>query len=183
LAQIGTKMRLGERLGAVRDRYFVVQAPAYEFVPPLPCWYFTYLRDVPEPRFEMHVLPQRRVVFTHRTNDNLVAVFVGWPIDEFPDVRGDVEGSFMGVLDLAPGLGERLRAGSRVERFFGSADLPNYLRKPYGSGWALVRDAGCHKDPFGAMGVCDALRDSELVADAAHAALSAEQPLDSALAE
>ena len=34
-----------------------VKAPAYEVVPTLACWYFTYFRDVPEPQFEMHVWP------------------------------------------------------------------------------------------------------------------------------
>jgi flavin-dependent dehydrogenase len=160
-----------------------VTAPAYETVPTLVCWYFTYFRDVAEPGFEMHVLRQRRTIFAHPTNDGLMAVFVGWPIDEFPLVRRDVEASFMAALDLAPGLGERCRAGRRAERFYGSADLPNYLRTPFGAGWALVGDAGCHKDPFQARGMCDALRDAELLAKAAHVGLSGERPLEAALAD
>jgi flavin-dependent dehydrogenase len=160
-----------------------VQAPAYEAVPTLACWYFTYFRDVPEPIFEMHLLPQRRVVFVHPTNDDLLAVFVGWPIDEFAAVRSDLEASFLSTLDLAPGLGERIRAGRRAERFFGSGDLPNYLRTPCGPGWALVGDAGCHKDPFMALGVCDALRDAELLATAAIDGLAGNCPLDTALAD
>ncbi len=32
-----------------------------------------------------------------------------------------------------------------------------------GSGWALVGDAGVHKDLFLALGVCDALRGAELL--------------------
>src|SRR3712207_9569636 len=38
-------------------------------------------------------------------------------------------------------------------------DLPNFFRKPHGSGWALVGDAGYHKDPYGAQGISDAFRD------------------------
>jgi hypothetical protein len=39
-------------------------------------------------------------------------------------------------------LGERVRSRARAERFRGTPDLPNFLRKPYGPGWALVGDAG-----------------------------------------
>jgi flavin-dependent dehydrogenase len=160
-----------------------VQTTAYETVPTLVCWYFTYFREVPEPGFEMHVLEQRRTIFAHPTNDGLLAVFVGWPIDEFPLVRRDLESSFMAAINLAPGLGERIRAGRRTERFYGSGDLPNYLRTPFGPGWALVGDAGCHKDPYQARGVCDALRDAELLAEAAHAGLAGDRPLTQTLAD
>ena len=72
----------------------------------------------------------------------------------------------MRVLELVPPLAERVRIGSREERFYGTGDVPNFFRKPYGPGWALVGDAGCHKDPFTALGICDAFRDAELLANA-----------------
>src|SRR5215831_16230688 len=160
----------------------MVGAPAYETAPTLMCWYFTYFSDVRNAAFEMHVLPERRVIFTHPTNDDLLSIFVGWPANEFASVRSDIERSFLEALDLAPGLGERARSGRRVERFYGTADLPNFLRQPYGPGWALVGDAGCHKDPLQARGIHDALLDAELLAEAAHAGLSGDQPLASSLA-
>jgi flavin-dependent dehydrogenase len=161
----------------------LVAAPAREATPPLMCWYFTYFSDVPEAGFEMHLLPQRRVIFTHQTNDNLLAVFVGWPVDEFSSVRSDIERSFLEALDLAPGLGERIRSGTRAERLYGTADLPNYVRKPHGAGWALVGDAACHKDPLQARGIHDALLGAELLADTAQAGLAGTQPLEAALGE
>jgi flavin-dependent dehydrogenase len=160
-----------------------VRAPSYETVPTLMCWYFTYYRDVPDPHTEMYVLPRRRAIFAFGTNDNLLAVFVGWPIDEFAAVRSQLEASFTATLDLAPGLGERVRVGRPVERLYGTGDLPNFLRRPFGPGWALVGDAGCHKDPFLAFGICDALRDAELLAEAADDGLSGNRPLEAALAE
>ena len=78
----------------------------------------------------------------------------------------------MSVLDRVPNLAERVRSGRREERFRGAIDLPNFLRKPYGPGWALVGDAGCHKDPVRALGICDALRDAELLAASLSAAIS-----------
>ena len=44
--------------------------------------------------------------------------------------------------------------------------MPNFFRKPYGPGWALVGDAGYNKDPITAQGISDAFRDAELCADA-----------------
>ena len=160
-----------------------VGAREYETVPTLMCWYFSYYRDVPDPHTEMYVLRQHRAIFAFGTNENLLAVFVGWPIDEFASVRTHLEASFIAALDLAPGLGERMRVGRRVDRFFGSGDLPNFLRRPFGPGWALVGDAGCHKDPFLAFGIADALRDAELLAKAAHDGISGMRPIEAALAD
>jgi len=39
--------------------------------------------------------------------------------------------------------------------------VPNYLRIPFGPGWALVGDAGYNKDPITAQGISDAFRDAE----------------------
>jgi 2-polyprenyl-6-methoxyphenol hydroxylase-like FAD-dependent oxidoreductase len=95
-----------------------------------------------------------------------------------------MEGYFMSSLDAtAPDLAERARNGKREERFYGTADLPNFFRKPYGPGWALVGDAGYHKDPITARGISDAFRDAELLADAIDASLSAGVPMQEALAE
>ncbi len=166
----------------LRSRVARVVRPAeYEAVPTLACWYFSYWSGVPDAIFEMHVLPQRRAVFTHRTNDDLIAIFVGWPIAEFSSVRANVESEFHAVIDLTGGLGERVRSARRVERFYGTGDVPNFIRTPFGPGWALVGDAGFHQDPFAALGVAHALRDAELLANAAHRGFVNEAPMHAAL--
>ena len=99
------------------------------------------------------------------TNDGQTMVIVYWPVAAFHEVRADIEGHFLAALDLAPSLAERVRAGTRGERFRGTADLPNFYRRPHGPGWALVGDAGYHKDPITAQGITDAFRDAELLAD------------------
>jgi hypothetical protein len=93
-----------------------------------------------------------------------------------------VAASFMGVLAQIPVLHEKIRSGRQAERFYGAADLPNFFRKPYGPGWALVGDAGYHKDPYMALGICDALRDAELLASAIEEGLSGRRALVDALA-
>jgi 2-polyprenyl-6-methoxyphenol hydroxylase-like FAD-dependent oxidoreductase len=161
-----------------------VNAPEYNEVPPILCYYFSYWQNVESEDFEMYVrAEQRRIVFSFKTEDDLFAVFVGFPTDEFSRVRGDIEGEFMRAVDAIPGFGERIRAGRRAERFYGASDLPNFYRKPYGSGWALVGDAGLHKDPILALGICDALRDVEFLADAIANGLSGRAGLAAALAE
>ena len=79
----------------------------YEHVPTLACWYFTYFSDVPAYGLEIY-RKQRRAIFVHPTNDDLTAVFVGSPIEEFPTIRSDPERSFMDTLALAPELFERV---------------------------------------------------------------------------
>jgi 2-polyprenyl-6-methoxyphenol hydroxylase-like FAD-dependent oxidoreductase len=76
-----------------------------------------------------------------------------------------------------------VRSGKRSEHFYGTADLPFFFRKAYGPGWALVGDAGHHKDPITAQGISDAFRDAELLAEAIDAGYSGRRPLDAALAD
>jgi 2-polyprenyl-6-methoxyphenol hydroxylase-like FAD-dependent oxidoreductase len=160
-----------------------VQAPAYNQVPPLLCYYFSYWNGVQAEQFELYVRPDdRRVILAFETEDDLFAIFIGFPVDEFPAFRSDIEAAFMRTLDSIPGFGDRVRAGRREERFYGASDLPNFYRKPFGPGWALVGDAGMHKDPYLALGICDGLRDAELLATAIGTASGGERPMEDALA-
>jgi flavin-dependent dehydrogenase len=159
-----------------------VGARAYEDVPSLTVWYFSYWSGVPGDGLELYQRG-RRIIFGFPTNDGLYAVFVGWPTAELGSIRRDPERALMGVVDLAPELSARVRGGRREERMLGATQLPNFLRQPGGLGWALVGDAGCHKDPYSALGVCDALRDAELLADALADVLSGRRPEAEALSE
>ncbi|HWO10450.1 MAG TPA: NAD(P)/FAD-dependent oxidoreductase [Polyangiaceae bacterium] len=159
-----------------------VSAPEYHTAPPLTCYYFSYWRDVPHAPFETYRLG-RRVIFAHSTNDDLFAVFAGWPVREHAELRSDLDGAFWRTLELAPDFAARVRSGRRVEPLYGAINLPNFFRKPYGPGWALVGDAGYHKDPYLAHGVSDALRDAEILSLAVHRGLSGAQPMQEALAE
>jgi flavin-dependent dehydrogenase len=161
-----------------------VSAPVYNEVPALLCYYFSYWADAATEAFELYVrAAEQRVIFSFKTEDDLFAIFVGAPMSEFERFRRDVEGEFMKTLDIVPDFAGRVRAGRRAERFYGCSDLPNFYRKPYGSGWALIGDAGLHKDPYLALGICDGLRDVELLATAIHAGLGGERTLSDALAD
>jgi len=159
-----------------------VGATEYEQVASLTCWYFTYWADVVGDSLEIYDR-HGRAIFAFPTNDDQFALFVAWPITELDVVRADIERQFLAAIHGVPALDERIRAGRRVDRFYGATDLRNFLRKPYGSGWALVGDAGCHKDPYLALGVGDAFRDAELLANAIDDGLSGRRGLDEALAD
>jgi 2-polyprenyl-6-methoxyphenol hydroxylase-like FAD-dependent oxidoreductase len=160
-----------------------VKAQTYQETPPLLCYYFSYWSGVQSEPFELYVNTSRqRVIFSFKTEDDLMAVFIGFPMAEMPLVRTDLERHMLAALDEARDLGHRVRAGRREERFYGATDLPNFYRTPCGPGWALVGDAGLHKDPYLALGICDALRDAELLADAIGSGLGGAQPMDDALA-
>jgi 2-polyprenyl-6-methoxyphenol hydroxylase-like FAD-dependent oxidoreductase len=126
---------------------------------------------------------ERRMIGAWPTNDGLVPTYVAGPAHEFHAFRSDVEGNLLASLDLVGDLGERVRAGSRAERIYGTANTANYFRAPHGPGWALVGDAGLAMDPVTGQGISDALRDAELLSDAIAAGLHGEARLDAALSE
>jgi 2-polyprenyl-6-methoxyphenol hydroxylase-like FAD-dependent oxidoreductase len=65
----------------------------------------------------------------------------------------------------------------------GTADVPNFFRKPWGPGWALVGDAGYMKDPTTGLGIADAFRDAALLAHALDETMSGRARAEDALAE
>jgi flavin-dependent dehydrogenase len=159
-----------------------VEAPTYNEHPSLTCAYYGYWSGVEMEGVELYARPGRTIIAAP-TNDGQVFTIVYWPNGEFHRVRSDIEGNFFSALELAPELAERIRRGTRTERFRGTGTLPNFYRRPHGDGWALVGDAGYHKDPITALGMTDAFRDAELLADAVDAGLSGRQPLEQALAD
>ena len=129
--------------------------------------YYAYWSNLPSIGFDTFIRAEhRRGWAAIPTHDDLTVVPFGWPVEEFHANRGDIEGNFLQMVELAPGFAERVRGATRESKFIGSAELPGYFRKPYGPGWALVGDAGYHKNPITAMGINDAFRDAELVARA-----------------
>ncbi len=149
---------------------------------PLAVAYYTYWDGVPTDGGELHSGPHR-AVGVWPTNDGLVMTFVAAPIAEFGAFRANPEGELLRALDGTGELGQRVRAGRRVEKVYGSADLPNRIRGPFGPGWALAGDAGLVMDPVTGQGIGNAFRDADLLADAVEDGLGGRRPLETALAE
>jgi flavin-dependent dehydrogenase len=144
--------------------------------------YYTYWSGVPIEDIEFY-FQEGWAIVAMPTNDGLTNLVVTRKNEKFHEFRADIEGHFWKTLAFAPGLDERIRNGKREERFVGAADLANFFRKPYGAGWALVGDAGYHKDPATGQGMTDAFRDAELLADAIDQGFSGRRPLTEALAD
>lgn len=159
-----------------------VRPPAYDERPALSVTYYAYWSGVPTDGVEIYVRDGASFGVIP-TNDGLTTIVLGWPNRRFHEVRTDLEASFLGTIgDFAPEVAERLAAGSRETKFVGTADLPGFYRRPYGPGWALVGDAGYHKDPCTAQGISDAFRDATLLAEAIDAGFSGREDLDRAMA-
>jgi flavin-dependent dehydrogenase len=160
-----------------------VNAPKYKEVPPLLCWYYTYWAGVQDIGFAGATRGDRKLLFIP-TNDGLTCILIGWPSADFARVRANLESEYLEALQfLSPQIAERVRGSTPAEPYRGMADLPNFFRKPYGAGWALVGDAGYHRDPVAAHGISDAVRDAGILAEELQAGLSGDKPLERALAD
>jgi 2-polyprenyl-6-methoxyphenol hydroxylase-like FAD-dependent oxidoreductase len=157
-----------------------VGADSYRERPPLLAGYYTYWSDLPMAgRFETFIRPHRGFAAVP-THDGLTLVIAGWPYSEFEANKKDVEGNYLRTLGLVPAFQERIRAATRQARFAGTP-VPNFFRKPYGPGWALVGDAGYTKDPITAQGITDGFHDAERCAHALHEVFSGARPFDEAM--
>ena len=75
-----------------------------------------------------------------------------------------------------------MREGRREEKWYGTAGVPGYFRKPYGRGWALVGDASYNRDPITAQGISDAFIDAEALVEALSTGLPGNGVYDDRLA-
>src|SRR5687768_6373379 len=128
-----------------------VRAPEYDRQPVAACAYYTYFSGIRQDDIELYV--REHVAFGGApTNGGLHLVMVNWPSRDFPAIRNDVDGHVWRALEAAPDFLARVREGRREEKWFGTAGVPGYFRKPYGKGWTLVGDASYNRDPITAQG-------------------------------
>lgn len=157
-----------------------VRPDRYDEKPILLAAYYSYWSGLPmNGRFENYIRDMRGFAVAP-THDNLTMIIVGWPYAEFATCKKDIEGNVLKTIALAPAFADRLRGAKRETRFVGAA-VPNYFRKPYGPGWALVGDAGYNRDFITGQGMMDAFLDAELCAAALDKVLSGKQPFDPAM--
>ena len=159
-----------------------VQAPEYNTKPSLSFAYYAYWSGYSPRTCEIH-FGEENGMLSFPTNDGLQCVAVGGPGEEFHEFRKDIEGNFAKVVEGFPTVAEKMRDAKREERFIGTNDQPNFFRKPYGPGWALVGDAGYHRDFVTGLGIADAFRDVEYLTTAIDEGFSGKRPLDEAMAD
>lgn len=136
--------------------------------------YYAYVEGLEQRGFEFHVASQGYAgVFP--THDGQSCVWISRPTRWLEPVRvagGQRTGALLaGLADVAPTLADRFREARVASPVRGCVALPCFVRDASGPGWALVGDAGYHRDPISGHGITDAFRDAELLADAVHGAL------------
>ncbi len=151
-----------------------VQASSYNEVSALFAWYYAYFPGVPlddPPSAMAERLASYPAVgadygasFVFPTDSNLTLVGFGVQRDAFDRFRHEYRKHFMEGISLVPGVAMRLGNSRPEGSIVGTGDLPNFFRTPIGSGWALVGDAGSHKDPHTVQGMGDATRSAVVLA-------------------
>jgi flavin-dependent dehydrogenase len=141
-------------------------------------WY-AYVGGLPWRGFEYHV-GRSGFAGVFPTHGGEACVWVCGPAAAVAAAPRD----FAGVLDrVSPTLAARVRAGHLASRVRGSVRLPNHIRRAAGPGWALVGDAGYHRDPISGHGITDAFRDAELLAEHIDDPTEYERRRDAAIGE
>jgi 2-polyprenyl-6-methoxyphenol hydroxylase-like FAD-dependent oxidoreductase len=185
VAGVSVRDRHG-RTGQIRARYVVgadglrssiarfVDAPTTESHDSDTGLFYGYVESEVWEGYELHLAPSAFAgIFP--THHGQGCVWLSRPLHLLSGLRAagaDRGTALLAELDhLAPGLAQRCRTGPLVGPVRGTGRLPNQLRRPHGPGWALVGDAGYHRDPITGHGITDAFRDADLLARALHEAL------------
>jgi flavin-dependent dehydrogenase len=164
----GAHSRVADAVGASR----------YHHKPMLAVAYYSYWSGFPVDSAGWAARPGRGAG-AFPTNDGLTMLLAAWPAAESQAMKKDLEGNYLQVIQSV--FGGRLDGARREERIVGSG-AANHFRTPYGSGWALVGDAGYLKDPITAQGITDAFHDAELCTTALDEAFTGRRSYTQAMA-
>ncbi len=159
------KARMVVGADGVRSRVArAVRAPALDARAADGAAHYTYVDGLDGDAFEIHAA-DRGFAGVFRTHDGQANVWMSVPADRALRGSEPREEAWLDLLtEIAPALAERVRAAEIVAPVRGEIGLPNHVLQPAGPGWALVGDAGYHRDPITGHGITDAFRDAELLA-------------------
>ena len=115
------------------------------------------------------------------THDDLTVIAMAVRPENYAEEKKHAEEHVAKMLDRLGDFGKRARKGQRVHDLISIGNLANFIREPWGPGWALVGDAVYHKDPSPAEGISDAFRSADLLAAALHSVLGGERDEEEAL--
>lgn len=159
----GKYSKMAEWVKAERYHELPAQRPVYY-------GYYHGIAPLPEPAIEMFFAHNNiGFVFPMRPDEDCLALEI--QSEEFDEFRANPRASFEEHVRALPGMAARMTGASLEGRLQGARGVENFLRKPYGPGWALTGDAGYLKDPCTGQGIGDALAQSFMLADALDATL------------
>jgi flavin-dependent dehydrogenase len=132
------------------------------------------------------IVADRALTGVFPTHDGQACIWICGPSTHAREARrraASREDAFSAYLSrTAPDLASRLRTARRTSPVTGMLRTPNIIRQAHGPGWALVGDAGYHRDAVTGHGLSDAYRDAELLAVSLHQALNSTTEERTALA-
>ena len=154
--------------------------------------HYVYVAGLEADGFEFH-LGGTGFAGVFPTNDGEANVWICHPADHGalggtgrPGGGPSASARTQAFLDLlaeaAPSLARRVELAQITSVVRGAVRFPNHVRVATGPGWALVGDAGYHRDPITGHGITDAFRDAELLASHLGRALAGEVAEADALA-
>lgn len=144
--------------------------------------HYIYVAGLDAEGFEFHT-GDRGMVGVLPTHGQQAAIWIGAPADRVLGTSGTRTEGFLNLLgEIAPNVADRVRTAQICTTVRGAVRLPNHVLQGAGRGWALVGDAGYHRDPLTGHGMTDAFRDAELAATHIARALRNETNDDAALA-
>lgn len=162
-----------------------VGAAIYETHPADGAAQYAYYTGIPWTGIEFFIA-ERSLAGVFPTHHGQACIWVCTPSADAKAVRratGSRVEAFDALLRLsAPQLADRLRHARRASPVQGMIRLPNQLRQAFGPGWALVGDAGYHRDAVTGYGISDAFRDAEFLAVELDQALHGDAEQTTALA-
>jgi len=112
--------------------------------------------------------------------DGITMLVTAFARSLMPDVRADVEGSYLRRLEALCD-GPDLSNAERVSKVMGKLEMPNVIRLGAKPGLAFIGDAALATDPLFGVGISFALQSAEWLVDATRGSLDDTRGLEAAL--
>ncbi|HEY5927885.1 MAG TPA: NAD(P)/FAD-dependent oxidoreductase [Kofleriaceae bacterium] len=157
----GRDSTIADLVGA--EKYFNYDGPraGYWAYYPRPAWY----AEAPYGGASYFAFYDQSLRVSFPTNRDQLLLGAVVPRDDLDRFRADPRGVLEAELRLDPFFA-KLITGEPIGKLLGFVKLEYFFRRAAGPGWALVGDAGLHKDPTPGFGITDALRDARALSAA-----------------
>ena len=147
--------------------------------------YYRYVREFASPGKKIGAefsLRGDEIAYVFPSDDGFACVAVSSAKSLFSEFRASPSDTLDARIGRHRQIAERYGAAQRDAAVLGTAPEDNYVRFPYGEGWALVGDAGMHQDPWSGRGIDMAAVHASILADELTPALQGDADLLDALA-
>jgi menaquinone-9 beta-reductase len=158
----GRTSTVADLVGA--EKYFNYEGPRgfYWAYYPRPVWY----ANPPYDGASYFAFFDQHLRLSFPVNRDEILVGVGFPRAETERFRADPRGQLEAALRGDPFFAPLVEGSKPTSKILGLLKTEYFFRRATGPGWALVGDAGLHKDPSAGFGITDALRDARALAAA-----------------